>query len=364
VNHPAAVFGPPVEATVLDPDNAYVLGPHLAAAAAELPLTDADLELFGPSAPALLDVLVGRGVLRRRPSGWYWARSDRAAAHVDLRGAGGAVFEVVEEPTGRVLGTVDSASADRTVHDGAVYVHQGETYVVRRLDLEAHVALVVRDAPPWTTQARTVTDVRLLETVRQRQWGEVTVSFGVARVTSQVVSYLRRQAVSGEVLGEEPLDLPPRDLTTKAVWWSAPAPALEAAGVAAADLPGALHAAEHAAIGLLPLLATCDRWDVGGVSTALHPDTGAPTVVVHDGHPGGAGFAERGYAVMRQWLQATADVIAACECPAGCPSCVQSPKCGNGNDPLDKAGASRLLRLLLRSASPDDARQDGSLPPH
>ncbi len=363
VNHPEAVFGAPVEATVLDPDNAYVLAPHLAAAAAELPLTEADLPTFGPTARELLDLLVERGVLRRRPAGWFWARSDRAAAHVDLRGTGGAVFEVVEEVTGRVLGTVDAASADRTVHDGAVYVHQGETYVVHHLDLAGHVALVVRDTPPWTTQARTVTDVRLLETLRHKQWGDVTVSFGAARVTSQVVSFLRRRAITGEVLGEEPLDLPPRDLTTKAVWWSAPAATFEAAGLAPGDLPGALHAAEHAAIGLLPLLATCDRWDVGGVSTALHPDTGMPTVVVHDGHPGGAGFAERGYAVMADWLRATADAISDCGCPAGCPSCVQSPKCGNGNDPLDKARALDVLRLLLRAAA-QDAQQDVTAGPH
>ena len=362
VTHPEAVFGAELEATVLDPDNPYVLAPHLAAAAAELPLTDDDLATFGPTTRELLDLLVSRGVLRRRPTGWFWARSDRAAAHVDLRGTGGTVFGVVEQVSGRVLGTVDSASADRTVHEGAVYVHQGETYVVRRLDLAGHVALVERDAPPWSTQARTVTDVRVLETLRSKRWGDVEVSFGAVRVTSQVVSFLRRRVVTGEVLGEEPLDLPPRDLTTKAVWWTAPPAFFAAAGVPDGDLPGALHAAEHAAIGLLPLLATCDRWDVGGLSTALHPDTGYPTVFVHDGHPGGAGFAERGYAVIARWLRATADTIASCDCPAGCPSCVQSPKCGNGNEPLDKARALVVLRRLLDAA--EAAQQDEATRPH
>ncbi len=378
VHHPQAVFGPSIEATVLDPDNPYVLAPHLAAAAAELPLTPADLPSFGPSAPQLLALLVERGVLRRRPAGWFWARPDRATTHVDLRGAGGSAFRVVEDGTGRVLGTVDAGAADRSVHDGAVYVHQGETYLVLRLDLEQRVALVERATPDWTTHARTVTDVRLLETLRQRDWGEVEVSFGAVRVTTQVVSYLRRRLPGGEVLGEEPLDLPVRELTTKAVWWTAPVGALERAGVRAADLPGALHAAEHAAIGLLPLLATCDRWDVGGVSTALHPDTGLPTVVVHDGHPGGAGFAERGFEVARAWLQATHDAIATCACASGCPSCVQSPKCGNGNEPLDKPAARAVLRMLLQAATtaaahgpptggatdPPPARQDAGPPSH
>jgi DEAD/DEAH box helicase domain-containing protein len=166
-------------------------------------------------------------------------------------------------------------------------------------------------------------------------------------VTNQVVGFQRRLVATGEVLGVEPLDLPPRHLVTKAVWYTVGEQALAEAGLAAADVPGAAHAAEHAAIGLLPLFATCDRWDLGGVSTALHPDTGQATVFVYDGHPGGAGFAERGFVRAREWLRATRDVVVDCECLAGCPSCVQSPKCGNGNEPLDKAGARRLLDLVL-----------------
>ena len=177
----------------------------------------------------------------------------------------------------------------------------------------------------------------------------VTMSLGTVDVSQQVVSYLRRRLGSGEVIGEEPLDLPARELRTKAVWWTvADERARARQASTAAQLPGAAHAAEHASIGLLPLVATCDRWDIGGVSTALHPDTGLPTVFVYDGHPGGAGFAERGFAAARQWLAATRDAIAACECETGCPSCVQSPKCGNGNEPLDKAAALRLLSTVVR----------------
>ncbi len=350
VHHPSAVFGPALEQTVLDPDNPYVLAPHLAAAAAELALTPDDLAAFGPSAPALLEVLVARGLLRRRPSGWFWARPERATDHVDLRGAGGPAYQVVEASTGRVLGTVDEAATDRSVHEGAVYVHQGHSFVVQRLDHAERLALVRRAEPDWTTQARTVTDVRLTRTLGQQTWGPVELAFGTVEVASRVVSFLRRRLVTGEVLGEEPLDLPERVLSTKAVWWSTGAHALEQAGVGSHALAGALHAAEHAAIALLPLVATCERWDVGGVSTPCHQDTGQPTVVVHDGSAGGAGFAERGFAAAGAWWQATLEAVQSCACPAGCPSCVQSPSCGNANQPLDKAGAVRVLRLLVDHA--------------
>jgi len=166
-------------------------------------------------------------------------------------------------------------------------------------------------------------------------------------VTSQVISYQRKLIATGDVLDEQPLDLPERTLRTKAVWWTMPDAAVEALGLA--DIPGAAHAAEHASIGLLPLFATCDRWDIGGVSTARHADTGRLTVFVYDGHPGGAGFAEHGYAAAREWLTATREAIAHCECTDGCPSCVQSPKCGNQNNPLDKSGAVALLSALLSS---------------
>jgi DEAD/DEAH box helicase domain-containing protein len=347
VHHPEAVFGQPIEATVLDPDNPYVLGPHLCAAAAELPLTEADLPLFGPTTGVLLDDLVERGLLRLRPAGWFWTKRERAADLADLRGIGGAPIRVVEASTGRLLGTVDPAAADRTVHAGAVYVHQGETYLVESLDLEDAAALAVAARPDYTTHAREVTEIRVAGVLRTEQWGDATLSLGDVEVTNQVVSFLRRRLASGEVLGEEPLDLPARQLRTRSVWWTLPLDRAVSAGVEPGELPGAAHAAEHASIGLLPLFATCDRWDIGGVSTALHPDTGLPTVFVYDGHAGGAGFAERGFVRAADWLAATRDAISSCACSIGCPSCVQSPKCGNGNEPLDKAGAVRLLTEVL-----------------
>jgi DEAD/DEAH box helicase domain-containing protein len=351
VHHPEALFGRPVEATVLDPDNPYVLAPHLCAAAAEAPLTPADLELFGPRAAGVVEELCAARLLRRRGSAWYWTRLDPAALPGDIRGSGGPAVRLVEAGTGRLLGTVDAGSAHGQVHTGAVHLHQGRSYVVEELDLDAAVAVVSRAEPDWTTTAREITEITVLTDERCMRWGAARVHFGSVEVTSQVVSYLSKRIATGEVFAQTPLDLPPRRLQTSAVWWTLPAEMLDASGIAAADVPGAAHAAEHAAIGLLPLFATCDRWDIGGVSTALHPDTGLPTVFVHDGHPGGAGFAERGFAVAQQWLRATRELIVGCGCLTGCPSCVQSPKCGNGNRPLDKRGAVTFLDAVLRKAT-------------
>lgn len=350
VAHPDALLGAPVEATAFDPDNPYVLAPHLCAAAHEIPLTEADLPLFGPRAREVLDGLVASGLLRRRPRGWFWTDAARPSDHTDIRSTGGAAFQLVESDSGRVVGTVDAASVHSTAHPGAVYLHRGETWVVDELDLDDRVAVLTRRDVDISTSARETTDIAIVETRESVRWGDCTLHLGDVDVTSQVVSYLVRRQPGGDVVAEHPLDLPPRSLRTTAVWWTVPDHALTAAGLETVDLPGAAHAAEHCSIGLLPLFATCDRWDIGGVSTARHPDTGVLTVFVHDGHPGGAGFAERGFRAAHAWLCATRETIAACECFEGCPSCIQSPKCGNGNHPLDKAAARRLLDVLLAGA--------------
>lgn len=347
VRNPQALLGRPVEATVSDPDNPYVLGPHLCAAAQELPLTQTDLQLFGPRAREGVDALAAEALLRRRTRGWFWTRRERASDLADIRSTGGVPVQVVERADGRVLGTVDAASAHASVHAGAVHLHRGASYVVCELDLDASVALVDRADPDWTTTAREVTDIEVLEPRASRAFGAASVVLGSVQVTSQVVGYLRRRVITGEVLGEEPLDLPARRLCTVGVWWTMDADHVAGSGIDVRDVPGAAHAAEHASIGLLPLFATCDRWDIGGVSAAWHRDTGRLTVFVYDGYPGGAGFAERGYTVAEQWLRTTRTAISSCECGDGCPSCVQSPKCGNGNDPLHKSGAIALLDVLL-----------------
>ena len=405
VHHPEAVFAAP-EATVFDPANPYVLAPHLCAAASEAPLRASDLALFGLSDDALLRELEGRGALRRRPTGWFWNVNlpGRPQDLTSLRGDGPPEVPVVEADTGAVIGTVDGAAADSTVHEGAVYVHQGRVYVVE--ELADDVALVRQKAAVgYRTRARSRSSVRIIAEREQQVWGRpvqtvpddcrepsareseeragsggssvpasngqagigpassapgdapeppgagaITWSFGSVEVTSQVTGYQRMALPSGEVVSQHTLEMDEHVLPTAAVWWTIPHEVCEAAGLEPTDLPGALHAAEHASIGMLPLLATCDRWDIGGLSTAAHPQTGAPTVFVHDGHAGGAGFAERGYRAGREWLAATLAVIEGCRCVSGCPSCVQSPKCGNNNEPLDKAGAAALLRLLLEAA--------------
>ena len=344
VHHPGVVLDRPVEASVFDPSNTYVLAPHLCAAAAEKPLTTEDEAWFGPTMRAVVDGLVEQGWLRARARGWFWTHPERASDLTDLRGSGGTPVRLVEEGTGRVLGTVDRASAPSSVHAGAVYVHQGTSHVVSSLDLDDAVAVVVEQEVDYTTLARSVSDIRVVQTRESSDDG--VLHRGLVDVSSQVVSFQRRRP-NGQSLGEELLDLPVQELRTQAVWWTLPEETVVAAGIPAMDIPGAAHAAEHASIGMLPLFATCDRWDLGGVSTALHPDTGQPTVFVYDGYPGGAGFADHGFRTAGAWLGATRDAIASCPCPAGCPSCVQSPKCGNGNNPLDKRLAVRLLDLLL-----------------
>lgn len=351
VSHPDAVVGQPVEATVADPENPHVLGPHLAAAAAEVPLTEADEAVFGPGTVPLARALTAAGLLRRRPAGWFWARDDRPTDHVRLRGIGEQVA-IVERRSGRVIGTVDESSAHSQVHAGAVHIHQGQPYVVTELDLEAKTALVTAGDPGWSTVSRSVSEFVIERPLRTRSWAAVSLNFGAVSVTSQVVSFLRL-APTGEVLGEHALDLPPRTLHSRGVWWTLPEHVLASWGVDERQIPGAAHAAEHAAIGLLPLVATADRWDIGGVSTALHPDTGLPTILVYDGYPGGAGFAERGFERAAAWLRATREAIRSCRCTEGCPSCVQSPKCGNGNNPLDKAAAVLLLDATLAATDAD-----------
>jgi DEAD/DEAH box helicase domain-containing protein len=346
VHHPEALFGRGVEATVLDPSNPYVLAPHLCCAAAELPLVEDDVELFGGEpVRRVLSALVAAGSLRRRPTGWYWAADGRP--DVDLRGTGGTPVSVVESATGRLLGTVDAGASHVQVHQGAVYLHQGASFVVDRLDLTDSCALVHAEEPDWTTHPRDVSSLKVLSVRSYVDAGPVGLFLGDVEMTNQVVGYQRRRLTTREIIDTRPLDLPPRELRTVAVWWTVSAAALKVAGVGWPDVPGALHAAEHASIGLLPLVATCDRWDIGGLSTAAHPDTGVPTVFVYDGHQGGAGFAERAFAAADEWLDATRTAISDCTCDTGCPSCVHSPKCGNGNDPLDKAGAVAALDAVL-----------------
>jgi DEAD/DEAH box helicase domain-containing protein len=342
-DHPEALFSEPVEATVLHPGNPYVLAPHLAAAAQEAPLTPADLDFFGPTTRQLLRRLVDQGILRERSIGWFWTRPERAVDAIDLRSAGGTSIQIVEGETGRVLGHVDPGAADSTVHPGAVYLHLGDTYLVDELDHEAGEALVRAARPRYYTQPRVLTGVEIVSTRQSRPLGSGQVQLGTVHVTSQVTGYLRRDELTGNVWDETPLDLPQHTLATDAVWWTLDPGLLTE--LDPAQVTGAAHAAEHTMVGLLPMFAPCDRWDVGGLSAAQHARTGLLTVFVHDGQAGGAGFAARGYDVAEEWLAACRQRLQSCPCVAGCPACIVSPKCGTANQVLDKHAAITLLRL-------------------
>ncbi|WP_291314350.1 DEAD/DEAH box helicase [Corynebacterium sp. UBA2622] len=353
VNHPEALLGRPVENSVFNPSNPYILRGHMYCAAVEKPLTPADVEAFG--ARGVVDGLTRDGYLRARPKGWFAAprldaelAPETAHASVSLRGGTGSEVMIVDISDGRLLGTVDAGRAASQVHDGAVYIHQGEHFVIDSLDLDDYIALARPETPDYSTQARSTTEITILgeATARVNPSPGLWVANVDVEVIDRVTGYVVRLS-DGTVSEHIPLDLPEQRLVTRAVAYTVDPLALEAMGISAGEVPGALHAAEHAAIGLLPLLATCDRWDIGGVSTALHQDTLLPTVFVYDGHPGGAGFADEGYARFHEWISATYKAVKSCACESGCPSCVQSPKCGNGNQPLDKRAALALLGALV-----------------
>ena len=355
--HPDQVFTRPPEPAVINPANPYVLHAHLACAAHEQPLGHADEQWWpgtldeGVRALALDDRLKirdrGRGSVRVPLA--VWAGRGWPTHGVGLRS--GSSDEVrIATADGTLIGTVDRGRACSLVHPGAVYLHQGQSYRVGELDLDDGAAIVEPfDGGQWT-QPRTETDITILGGEARRPVGRSDLAVGSVRVVSRVVGYKRFDSFTGELLGTEELHLPPGELTTRAFWYTIDWDLLDDAGIDPGAVPGTLHAVEHAAIGLLPLFTICDRWDVGGVSTPLQAETGLPTIVIYDGYPGGAGIAELGYASADRHLQATLEVIAACRCADGCPSCVQSPKCGNGNEPLDKHGAVALLQALLADA--------------
>lgn len=344
VHHPAALLDKPIERVVIDPTNPYVLGPQLLCAATELPLDDAEVRTW--SAEEVAASLVDDGLLRRRGGRYFPAPGVDPHPVVDIRGSTGGQVSIVETDTGRLLGGTGAGQAPSAVHPGAVYLHQGETYLVDSLDLEGGLAFVHAEDPGYTTFARELTEISVTGRGERVDLGGVTLGVVPVAVSHTVVGYLRR-TLAGEVIDFIELEMPTHTLDTVAAMYTITPELLEHNGIDLLRIPGSLHAAEHAAIGLLPLVASCDRGDIGGLSTAAGPENRLPTVFVYDGHPGGAGFAERGFRQAALWLQATASAIEACECPQGCPSCVQSPKCGNGNDPLDKAGAITVLRTVL-----------------
>ena len=346
MREPEALLERHIEAAILDHENPRVLDGHVLAAAFEAPLDEADRELLGDAA---LERAAQLPELQPTKAGYVWAGREYPAARVSLRSTGPEAFTIVEGSTGTMLGIVEQERAYSTVHEGAVYLHLGESYRVRELDLESRTALVEPFRGDYYTQAKTETRTEIVEAVKTERKLVLELSFGRVVVTEQVVGYQKKSIQTQESIDLVALELPQTEFETEAIWF-VPEPWMLEGLEREPRLLGSLHAAEHSLIALLPLWAMCDRWDIGGLSTNLHFQTGAPTIFVYDGHAGGVGITERGFEAFEGWVDDTAKLLDGCPCERGCPSCVQSPKCGNLNEPLDKAGALTLLERMLTRA--------------
>jgi DEAD/DEAH box helicase domain-containing protein len=343
MREPETLLGRRVEAAILDHTNPRVLDGHVRAAAFEAPLDDGDRDVLGDEALERAALLPE---LRATPAGFVWAGRDYPAARVPLRSTSPDAFSIIDVETGSVLGLVEQERAYSTVHEGAVYLHLGRSYRVAVLDLDARQALVVPFDGDLYTQAKKDTTTAIEEPQRVEPRLGLELTWGRVSVTEQVVAYQLKKASTQETLDLVALDLPETTFETEAIWFCPEEWMLESID-RMPTLLGSLHAAEHALIALLPLWAMCDRWDIGGLSTNVHFQTGRPTIFVYDGHPGGVGITERGFEAFEGWVSDTAKLLAGCPCEHGCPSCVQSPKCGNLNDMLDKAAALTLLERML-----------------
>ncbi len=347
--HPQELTRRPPERAVVNPQNPFVLRAQAACAAHELPLTPDDEQWFGPGLDDAVRDLVHADVLTPRNGRMYWCGDHPPARDVGLRSGSSIEYRFVSDEDARMIGTIDHARVFAVAHPGAVYLHQGRQYRVARLDTDQHIAVMEAfdDADEYS-QARTQTDIAIVTEDQFAPVGDAIVHLGSVEVRNQVVAYQRKRISTNEVIDVRPLDLPEQSLMTRACWYTIPADAVESAGIETSQVIGAVHAAEHGLIGMLPLFTICDRWDVGGVSMAINAQTGQPTIFIYDGYPGGAGIAELAFDAAERHTRATLDLIAACPCDDGCPSCVQSPKCGNWNEYLDKAAAIALLGVMTR----------------
>ncbi len=349
MRHPEFFFQKSVENALVNPENPYILRAHLLCAAWEMPLDGEDGEFFGEAAGKEKAELAERGILRERRGRWYLAPSIAYPAQsINIRSTSGENYSIIDTSTGDLLETIEANVAFFQVHPGAIYLHQGEPYLVEELDLATRTAYTRPTDANYYTQAKDLTDLHILRVLRSKSVKGTKVYLGEVEVTTTVVGFRMKQQLTEEVIGEEPLDLPPQNFPTIALWFDLPEKAVARIDRRQMDLAGGLHAAEHAAIGILPLFALCDRNDIGGVSTPSHADTGKAQVFIYDGHPGGIGIAEKGFGLVAELWEATLKAITECPCRGGCPSCIQSPKCGNNNKPLDKKAAVVLLEGLLR----------------
>ncbi len=349
MHHPDYFFGKSFENALINSENLNVLKPHLLCASWEQPLTEDDGVLFGATFDRALAELEAEGKLRRSSGRWYLSpRISHPAQEINIRSTSGKNYAVIDASRGyELMETVEASVAFFQVHPGAIYLHQGDSYLVKELDIENRVAIVVPTDITYYTQTKELTDIKILKAEQEMQCSGVKVCFGEVDVTNTVVGFKKKMQFTEEVIGEESLDLPPLRFITQALWFELPESAIERVAEAGLDFAGGLHATEHAAIAMLPLFALCDRNDIGGVSTPFHPDTGKAQVFIYDAYPGGIGIAAKGFEMIEELWSATLQAIEECPCQEGCPSCIQSPKCGNNNEPLDKQAALVLLQELL-----------------
>ncbi len=353
MRHPQELFGRSHENALLDSSNVYVLQKHLPCAAYEMPLGSRDEELFGPGFAEAVIGLERHGKLGYRSNRWYYLLPGYPAEQVSIRSISSDSFFLLDESQNyRPLEEIEATMACYRIHPGAIYLHQGESYLVTRLDFDTQTAYARPVDVNYYTQPREINDVRIIRSWRAQQLPTTHAHYGQVRITEQVISYKRKQQFTDTVLREEYLDLPPQSFITTGLWFEVPRTVIQRVHSRRLDFHGGLHAVEHAAIGILPLFTMCDRQDIGGLSTPSHADTGKPQIFIYDALPGGAGIAEKGFALLPQLWEATLRVIEECPCEGGCPSCIHSPKCGNNNEPLDKEAAIIILQGLL-SRYPD-----------
>jgi len=347
--HPDEFIERPVEAAILDHESEQIASRHLLAAAYELPLSAADDEVLGPRWRERAERLVAAGELRRAGSRLLPRRGEFVAGKIPLRSASADSVAVIERDSGEMLGLVEAERAFTTIHPGAIYLHLGRSYEVEQLDVEGRRAVVSRFDGDWYTRPKKETEIYIERTREQRRVAGVELHFGDVSVTEQVIAFQRVSISDQEPIDVVALELPEQSYVTQALWYVLPPPL---SGALPPDvLLGALHATEHGQIAVLPLIAMCDRWDIGGLSTNVHFQTGRPTIFIYDGHPGGVGITLRGYEQFERLLGDAERLIAECPCESGCPSCVQSPKCGNLNEPLHKAGALELMGSMAACAT-------------
>ncbi|MFC2011265.1 DEAD/DEAH box helicase [Chloroflexota bacterium] len=348
MRHPDFFFEKRFENALVNTDNPYILRAHLLCAAWELPLTSNDENFFGLLSAQERTELEKQGMLRKRR--WRWHLSPAIAypaQAINIRATSGENFAVIDTSSDSLLETVEASVAFFQVHPGAIYLHQGESYLVTDLDLAGRTAYVVPTTASYYTQTKEIEDLRIVKQTHNKSCGSVEVHLGEVEVTNTVVGFKKKAQFTEEIIGEEPLDLPPQHFHTVALWFDLPLEAVVRLGREQLDFAGGLHAVEHAAIGILPLFALCDRNDIGGVSIPVHPDTGRAQIFIYDAYPGGIGIAEKGFDLVEELWRATLKAVTECPCEDGCPSCIQSPKCGNNNKPLDKKAAQMLLEGLL-----------------